>query len=423
MSIVYATKSEKKYLGALFGDSAPSLKIEYQDHIGISKVSIANFKSWFGITNINDVGMLREFNEYVNQNSYEEIKQILSVSSSDTVNDNTIIIDSKFKFFKNTIVFKCLPVSQPINTMKYINIFLTSDKKVTVSKEQVIPIIMNEIINLVVTRLYNNTIFTIAVSNQVLGVKIQNISTIGIISDSTQLSIKTSSLVTLKYIDFENIIDIPVKKLELLPVVNEAIPVTEIKQMKLSVDFSKLKIGGLRKQLEEIANVIRPRGIDQEHLDKIGMDEFEKGIILHGPPGSGKTTIARELASVLGVKQFQIVNGPELLNKYVGESEANIRNILKNYSKDLKIVFFDEFDCLGKERTGDSSTGSSVANNIVNQILSIMDGVEQSNNLLIIVNIVFSVNITITVVNKPRGHIIYSIGYIINLGACKNDII
>lgn len=84
------------------------------------------------------------------------------------------------------------------------------------------------------------------------------------------------------------------------------------------------------------------------------------------------------------MKQFVVVNGPELLTKYVGESEANVREVLQNNSENLKVVFFDEFDCLAKERTGGDGSGSQVANNVVNQILAIMDGVEKKNNLLII---------------------------------------
>lgn len=95
-----------------------------------------------------------------------------------------------------------------------------------------------------------------------------------------------------------------------------------------------------------------------------------------------KTLIARELSYLLGVEDFSVVNGPELLNKYVGESEANLRNILRNTSSKLKVVFMDEFDAIGKERS--NSEGSNVANNIVNQMLAIMDGVDQQNNLLII---------------------------------------
>ncbi len=86
----------------------------------------------------------------------------------------------------------------------------------------------------------------------------------------------------------------------------------------------------------------------------------------------------------MDINDFTVVNGPELLTKYVGESEANVRNILRNTSNKLKVVFFDEFDCIAKSRTGGSDAGSSVGSNIVNQILSIMDGVYENNNLLII---------------------------------------
>lgn len=72
------------------------------------------------------------------------------------------------------------------------------------------------------------------------------------------------------------------------------------------------------------------------------------------------------------------------MSKYVGDSEENIRRLLTNWSDQLKIVFFDEFDCLAKERTSNQNPGSQVTNNIVNQILAMMDGVNTKNNILII---------------------------------------
>jgi ATP-dependent 26S proteasome regulatory subunit len=244
------------------------------------------------------------------------------------------------------------------------------------------------------TKLYNDIIYEINTPNGIVTTKIYDINFTCIVAEHTNFLIKHSENIsiikdldsvpllinnksTLMSGEHFNILP-PIEKLSFDDIIEEP------KHINLSIDFSKLKIGGLREQLKEISNVIRPRGIDREYLERIGMDEYEKGIILYGPPGTGKTTIARELSNVLGVKQFVVVNGPELLTKYVGQSEENVRNVLSNYSSDLKVVFFDEFDCLAKERTNSDGAGSQVANNIVNQILAIMDGVEKKNNILII---------------------------------------
>jgi vesicle-fusing ATPase len=119
-----------------------------------------------------------------------------------------------------------------------------------------------------------------------------------------------------------------------------------------------------------------------------------KGILLYGPPGTGKTLIARSLASSLNVneKNFQIVNGPEVFNKFVGQSEENIRKLFLNAREDekkfgrespLHIIVFDEIDAICKER-GHYSSGTNVEDQVVNQLLSNMDGVESLNNIIII---------------------------------------
>ena len=226
---------------------------------------------------------------------------------------------------------------------------------------------------LVLTPRFNDLIY---ITESGIKAKIHNVRCTGTVCDHTSFHLSNHANVELTYLAEK----VEMKK-EKLP---ELVPLKIEEPKHFSIDFSKLKVGGLKKQLESIANVIRPRGIDQKHLDRIGMTEFERGIMLYGAAGVGKTLIARELSYLMGIEDFIVVNGPELINKYVGESEANVRKILSNYSNKLKIVFFDEFDCIGKERSSGSDAGSSVGNNIVNQILSIMDGVYENNNLLII---------------------------------------
>ena len=84
-----------------------------------------------------------------------------------------------------------------------------------------------------------------------------------------------------------------------------------------------------------------------------------KGLLLYGPPGTGKTLIARKLSKMLNGKEPKIVNGPEMLSKYVGASEENIRNLfkdaeaeykLKGEDSDLHVIIFDELDSVFKQR-------------------------------------------------------------------------
>lgn len=151
-------------------------------------------------------------------------------------------------------------------------------------------------------------------------------------------------------------------------------------------------MGGLD---EEIQNIFRralsSRRLPQEVMESYGIKHV-KGLILHGPPGTGKTLIARQLAKFLQAKEPKIVNGPELFNKFVGETEANMRKLFDDAKKDwekygtesqLHIIIFDEFDALAKKR-GSSGSGTGVNDNLVNQLLSIIDGVQTMDNFLVI---------------------------------------
>lgn len=114
--------------------------------------------------------------------------------------------------------------------------------------------------------------------------------------------------------------------------------------------------------------------------------------MLFGPPGTGKTLIARQIGQMLNAKEPKIVNGPEILNKFVGASEENIRKLFKDAEveykargddSELHIIIFDEIDAICKQR-GSKNDGTGVGDSIVNQLLSKLDGVEQLNNILVI---------------------------------------
>jgi vesicle-fusing ATPase len=113
-------------------------------------------------------------------------------------------------------------------------------------------------------------------------------------------------------------------------------------------------------------------------------------MLLYGPPGTGKTLIARQIGKLLKGKEPKVVNGPEILNKFVGESEANVRALFKDAEADekgngktLHIIIFDEIDAICKQR-GTMSGSTGVHDTVVNQLLSKIDGVNSLNNILVI---------------------------------------
>ena len=126
-------------------------------------------------------------------------------------------------------------------------------------------------------------------------------------------------------------------------------------------------------------------------IQKLGIKHV-KGILLYGPPGTGKTLMARQIGKMLNGKEPKIVNGPEILNKYVGQSEENICNLFTDAEKEyaekgddseLHIIIFDEIDAICPAR-GTRTGGTGVADTVVNQLLSKIDGVESLNNILVI---------------------------------------
>lgn len=160
--------------------------------------------------------------------------------------------------------------------------------------------------------------------------------------------------------------------------------------IKPNFSFEKLEIGGLKKEFEQMfRRAFVQRLYDPETIKQLGIPHV-KGIMLYGPPGTGKTLIARKLGTLLGAKPPKIVNGPEILNKYVGQSEENIRNLFldaemeykqKGEHSSLHIIIFDEIDAICKKRGSDIS---GVGDKVVNQLLSKIDGVEALNNILVI---------------------------------------
>jgi len=134
--------------------------------------------------------------------------------------------------------------------------------------------------------------------------------------------------------------------------------------------------------------VLSTRTIDPKISKQLGIRPI-KGVLLHGPPGVGKTLIAVQIGKSLNTEPPIIISGPSLISKWIGESEKNIRDIFAKArsdqlkgKKNLHLVIFDEFDSIGIRRSENDIHGTY--NNIVNQLLSMMDGPEALNNIIII---------------------------------------
>ncbi len=181
--------------------------------------------------------------------------------------------------------------------------------------------------------------------------------------------------------------------------VYEKVPKSEVEELVLEEvpDIDYERIGGLKGQIEQIRDAVELPYLHPE-LFKEHQLKPPKGVLLYGPPGCGKTLIAKAVANSLakkvaaktgqeGKSYFLNIKGPELLNKYVGETERHIRLVFQRAREKASegtpvIVFFDEMDSLF--RTRGSGVSSDVENTIVPQLLSEIDGVELLENVLVI---------------------------------------
>lgn len=156
-------------------------------------------------------------------------------------------------------------------------------------------------------------------------------------------------------------------------------------------NFADLGIGGLDEQFQKMFRTAFATRIFPGVVKQLGINHV-RGILLYGPPGCGKTLIARQIGKVLNAREPKIVNGPEILDKFVGGSEEKVRALFADAEKEqaesgdnsmLHIIIFDEMDAIMKAR-GSQGASSSVSDSVVNQLLSKIDGVDSLNNILII---------------------------------------
>lgn len=152
--------------------------------------------------------------------------------------------------------------------------------------------------------------------------------------------------------------------------------------------FEQFGIGGLQNEMVSVfRRALSTRAISPILAEKLGISHV-KGILLYGPPGTGKTLIARKIGSMISHKEPKVVNGPEIMDKFVGGSEKNVRDLFSEAiadksSKHLHVLIFDEIDAICRTR-GRSGVSSGVNDSVVNQLLSMIDGVHALNNIFII---------------------------------------
>lgn len=139
-------------------------------------------------------------------------------------------------------------------------------------------------------------------------------------------------------------------------------------------------IGGLKKEIQRIREMVELPLRHPEVFQKLGI-EAPKGVLLYGPPGTGKTLLAKAVASETNA-HFISISGPEIMSKFYGESEANIREIFKEAEEHSpSIIFIDEIDAIAPKR--EEVTGE-VERRVVSQLLALMDGLETRGQVVVI---------------------------------------
>jgi transitional endoplasmic reticulum ATPase len=139
-------------------------------------------------------------------------------------------------------------------------------------------------------------------------------------------------------------------------------------------------LGGLHEEIQKVREMIELPLKHPEVFERLGV-EPPKGILLHGPPGTGKTLLAKAVANESGAKFF-VINGPEVMSKFYGESEENLRKVFEQAEKNApSIVFIDEIDSIAPKR---EEVKGEVEKRVVSQLLTLLDGLKSRGKVIII---------------------------------------
>jgi len=161
-----------------------------------------------------------------------------------------------------------------------------------------------------------------------------------------------------------------------LQILNEPVPEAKTGMPRTTYE----DIGGLREEIQRVREMVELPLRHPEIFQRLGIDP-PKGVLLHGPPGCGKTLLARAVANE-SEANFHSINGPEIMSKFYGESEARLREIFQQAQQNSpSIIFIDELDAIAPKR--EEVTGE-VERRVVAQLLALMDGLSGRGNVIVI---------------------------------------
>ena len=160
----------------------------------------------------------------------------------------------------------------------------------------------------------------------------------------------------------------------------EPVDVSKLEGVSNLVDISYDDIGGLKDEVKKVREMIEIPLKKPELFDKLGIAP-PKGVLMHGPPGTGKTLLAKAVANESDA-HFIVINGPEIMSKYVGGSEENLREFFEEAEENApSIIFIDELDAIAPKR---EETQGEVERRTVAQLLTLMDGLNSRGQVVVI---------------------------------------
>ncbi|MFQ3275333.1 MAG: transitional endoplasmic reticulum ATPase [Candidatus Nanohaloarchaea archaeon] len=164
-----------------------------------------------------------------------------------------------------------------------------------------------------------------------------------------------------------------------IEVKQQAVDDTEQQEVRVP-EVTYEDIGGLESEIQQVREMIELPLKHPEVFQQLGIDA-PSGVLLHGPPGTGKTLLAKAVANEADAT-FMSINGPEIMSKYYGESEKQLREKFEEAQENSPaIIFIDEIDAIASKR---SEVGGEVERRVVAQLLSLMDGLEERENVIVI---------------------------------------
>src|SRR3989338_5554857 len=158
----------------------------------------------------------------------------------------------------------------------------------------------------------------------------------------------------------------------------QAVDIKEEEGISLGINYED--IGGLGEEITKVREMVELPLKHPEIFERLGT-EAPKGVLLHGPPGTGKTLLAKAVASETN-SHFILINGPEIISKFYGESEQNLRKKFEEAEQNApSIIFFDEIDAIATKR---EETRGDVEKRVVAQLLGLMDGLKTRGKVIVI---------------------------------------